>query len=239
MKIVKKLIIIIILIFTILASICIYLLIKDIYYLKENKESTQELINQTIQVNRKEHKKIIDWEYLKNINEDIIAWIEIDGTNINYPILKDTELYYLKHTFEKKYNNNGSIFTTNVFPFIDDETIVYGHNMKNGSMFSNLSKYMNKDFLDSHIKFKIYTPTTNYEAKIFSVYSIDIENEEKNIKSLDFEQTIEYYKKSSKYQIKTDEQINKILKLSTCSYINAKLKPTEQRYYIIANLLII
>lgn len=108
---------------------------------------------------------------------------------------------------------------------------------KIGSMFSILSKYMDKNFLDTHQKIKIYTPTVNYEGTIFSVYSTGIENENNNIKNLDFNERIEYYKKSSKHRIDIEGNPVKIIKLSTCSYINAKTTPTDQRYYIIANII--
>ena len=236
MKCNKILIILLIFIFIVVFFICSYILLKDLQELNESNESTEDLIEESIEINEETQKKHIDWDYLKSVNEDIIAWIEIEGTNINYPILKAKDVYYLKHSFDKKYNSNGSIFTTNLSPFKDEETVVYGHNMRNGSMFSNLGNYMNKDFLYSHIKFKIYTPNGDYEASIFSVYSIGIENECQNIKLLDFDEKIIYYKKVSKYKIENDENINKIVKLSTCSYINARTRPTDQRYYIIASL---
>ena len=109
--------------------------------------------------------------------------------------------------------------------------------MKNGSMFSNLANYLNEKFLYSHLKFKVYTPVCDYEATIISVYSINIETENNNIKLLNFDERIKYYKQISKYHIENNDNIKKIIKLSTCSYINAKRVPTEQRYYIIANLI--
>lgn len=230
-------IILLIFILTIVFYISCYILLKDLKEYKESDKSTEKLIEESIEIKEETQKRSIDWEYLKSINKDIIAWIEIDNTKIDYPILKDKDVYYLKHTFDKKYNSNGSIFTTNSYPFEDKETIVYGHNMKNGSMFSDLGKYLNKDFLNSHFNFKIYTPTCNYEARIFSVYSIGVETESNNIKSLNFEDRIEYYKKASEYNIETDSNIKKIVKLSTCSYLNATTIPTDQRYYIVANLI--
>lgn len=237
MKCKKLLVVLVTIISIIVFSMCIYFLLKDMKELNEINRSTENLIEESIEINEETQKKCIDWEYLKSINEDIIAWIEIEGTNINYPILKDKDIYYLKHSFDKKYNSNGSIFTTNNRPFEDVETVVYGHNMKNESMFSNLSKYLNKDFLDSHLKFKIYTPSCNYEATVFSIYSIGVETENNNIKTLDFDERINYYRKASKYYIDNDDKVNKIVKLSTCSYINAKTIPTDQRYYIIANII--
>lgn len=230
-------IILLIFILTIVFCISCYILLKDLKEYKESDKSTEKLIEESIEIKEETQKRSIDWEYLKSINKDIIAWIEIENTKIDYPILKDKDVYYLKHTFDKKYNSNGSIFTTNSYPFEDKETIVYGHNMKNGSMFSDLGKYLNKDFLNSHFNFNIYTPTCNYEARIFSVYSIGVETESNNIKSLNFEDRIEYYKKASEYNIETDSNIKKIVKLSTCSYLNATTIPTDQRYYIVANLI--
>lgn len=146
MKCKKLLAIILIITFIVVFSISIYFLLKDMKELNESNESTENLIEESIEINEETQKKCIDWEYLKSINEDIIAWIDIEGTNINYPILKDKDVYYLKHSFDKQYNSNGSIFTTNIAPFEDTETIVYGHNMRTGSMFSNLSNYWNEDF---------------------------------------------------------------------------------------------
>lgn len=231
--IVTLLIIICLIIFTISISI----LIKDFVAYKENTASTEQLIEDVVQVDETTKKSSINWQQLQKINTDIIGWIEIENTNINYPILKDNNLYYINHSYDKKYNKNGSIFTTNAAPFMDEETVIYGHNMKNGTMFSELSKYLKKDFLDSTNTIKIYTPTGDYECKIFSAYSICIDDENNNIKSLNFKERIEYYKKSSKYTITNVNNISKIIKLSTCSYINARTTPTDQRYYILASVI--
>lgn len=232
----KFLVILVTIVFLIVFFSCSYLLLKDYIELKENNDSNENLIEETIEVNEETQEKIIDWYYLKSVNEDIIGWIEIEDTNINYPILKDNNLFYLKHSYNKKYNSNGSIFTTNSNPFEDEETIIYGHNMKNKSMFSTLDKYLNSDFFYSHINLKIYTPTCNYKGTIFSAYSIGIETENNNIKQLSFNERMEYYKTSSNYTIDNIDNPTKIVKLSTCSYINAKTRPTDQRYYIIASI---
>lgn len=227
-----------IIIFLVIFIIVSYLIIKDYFLYKENEKSNNELIENVIETNPDTEESYIDWNYLKFINEDIIGWIEIEDTKINYPILQDnSNLFYLKHSYNKKYSSSGSIFTTNTNPFIDAETIIYGHNMKNGSMFSMLDKYLNKDFLYSHLKIRIYTPTINYEGTIFSVYSTGIEKENNNIKQLDFNERIKYYQKASEYTLDTMNNPTNIVKLTTCSYINAKTRPTDQRYYIIANII--
>ena len=224
-------------IFIIIFCISSYLLICDFLEYKKNDKDNKELIEDVVQNSAKEELNI-NWNYLKSVNNDIIGWININDTNINYPILKDNNnLFYLKHSYNKKYNKNGSIFTINTNLFEDDETIIFGHNMRNGTMFSTLSKYLDDDFLKSHPSFKIYTPTVNYNCTIFSVYSIGVETESNNIKQLDFTERIRYYKKISKYSLEIVNSVNKIVKLSTCSYINAKTIPTDQRYYIIANVI--
>ena len=102
MKWIKVLVIILILIFLIVFFSCSYFLLKDYSELKENNESTENLIEDTIEVNPETQVVSIDWDYLKSVNEDIIGWLEIENTNISYPILKDNNLYYLKHSFDKK-----------------------------------------------------------------------------------------------------------------------------------------
>lgn len=218
-----------------------YYLIKDFLKYKSSRTFNDELIDDVfIESNTekdKQEKETIDWNKLLEINEDIIGWIKIENTNINYPILQDNDnLKYLKHSYNGSYNSNGSIFTLNNEPFNDNITTIYGHNMKNGIMFSELSKYMNKIFLDEHSTITIYTKEENYKATIFSCYSIGVHQEENNIKLLDFENEIEYYKKASKYSIDNIGEIKKIIKLSTCSYLNNHTTPTDQRYYVIAKL---
>lgn len=179
----------------------------------------------------------INWDKLKSINKDIIGWIIIPDTNINYPILKSNEtLKYINHSYNGEYNKNGSIFTLNDNPFQDNVTIIYGHNMKSGIMFSQLDKYMDKEFFYEHSKFEIYTENQNYRAILLSSYSIGVNEEESNIKSLDFNGEVDYYKKASKYPIEDIGKIEKIVKLSTCSYLNNHTTPTNQRYFIIAKL---
>ncbi len=189
----------------------------------------------TISNNKEEFS--INWDKINQINEDIIAWITIRDTNINYPILKDNEeLKYLKKSYDGTKNKNGSIFTINNNPFIDNVTTVYGHNMKNGTMFSELRNYLDEEFLYKHQKFNIYTKNQNYIATIFSCYTVNIYEEIDKLKNLNFNEELEYYKEKSKYQVKDIENIEKIIKLSTCSYINNYTYPTTERYFIIAKL---
>ena len=219
----------------------LYILIKDFFEFKKSNDTNVKLIEEVIIEENNEEISVVDWQKLENINKDIIGWIKIDNTNIDYPILKDDDsLKYLNRSYDGKYNKNGSIFTLNNNPFHDNVTIIYGHNMKSGIMFSELSKYMKKDFLYKHKYFTIYTKDHTYQATIFSCYSIGIDEEEKNIKLLNFEEEVDYYKKASLYSAEENiGEIKKIVKLSTCSYLNNHTTPTDQRYYIVAKLEII
>lgn len=221
--------------------ISLYILIKDFCEFKESNDASTKLIEEVIIEDNNGEKSIIDWQKLENINKDIIGWIKIEDTNIDYPILKDDDsLKYLNRSYDGKYNKNGSIFTLNNNPFQDNVSIIYGHNMKNGTMFSELSKYMKKDFFNEHKYFKIYTKDNTYQATIFSCYSIGIDEEEKNIKLLDFEEEVDYYKNASIYSAEENiGEIKKIIKLSTCSYLNNHTTPTDKRLFIVAKIEII
>ena len=124
-----------------------------------------------------EHVSPVDFESLRQSNADIYAWIEIPETNINYPIVQkaDDDSYYLNHTIEGKEGYPGAIYTEslNAKDFSDYNTVVYGHNMKDGSMFQGLHAYEDSQYLEKHPYVYIYTPTEKIMYKIFAciVYS--------------------------------------------------------------------
>lgn len=239
MKKLKKIAILcMILLFIFIFTICSYILIKNLLDYKEVESKTEKLKEVVIEPNENQDKDdvAIDWEKIKNINPDIIGWIKIEDTNIDYPIMQDKDLYYMNHTYERKYNINGSIFTKVNNPFESKITTVYGHNNKNGLMFAGIEKFMNEEFFLNHNTFKIYTESKIYDAKIFSIYSIGVKEESTNIKNLGFEESIEYYKKQSEFKANDINTPEKIVKLSTCSYLNNKVTPTNQRYFLVASL---
>ena len=147
---------------------------------KETKKLEEGLYSEVVsKVEKKEENsdtteidEKIDFEKLLSINDDIIGWIKIGDTYINYPILQEeTEEYYLRKDIYKKYSVSGSIFvdsTTNP-DFEDYNTSIYGHNMKNERMFADLHKIKNGT-LGTDINVKIYTKDSSSVYKVFSVY---------------------------------------------------------------------
>ena len=206
-----------------------------------NEYSEYQEINEDIEVLKRnvniedDENSIINWEELKKKNPDIVGWIKIDGTKIDYPILKDENTFYLNHSYNKTYNANGSIFILDNNLCESNETVIYGHNRLNGIMFSELSKYLDKDFFDKHLEFFIYTPEKTYKARVFSAYSTNVFSEKENLNLLNFNAQIDYYKSKSKFKVETGN-VEKIVKLSTCSYLNNRKRVTEERYYIIASI---
>lgn len=98
---------------------------------------------------------------LRETNPDVVGWIEIDGTNISYPILKgENNDFYLDHDAEKSFSNGGSIYmdSDNAADFSDFDTVIYGHNMSGRKMFSDLKLFSEEEFFQDHPKTVIYLP---------------------------------------------------------------------------------
>lgn len=117
-------------------------------------------------------KILPEYEEMYEENQDLVGWLQIDGTVINYPVLQsDSEedsQFYLTHGFTKKKDKNGSLFMDYRNDFVDRDTnlIIYGHNMKNGVMFGSLKKYLEKGYLEKHSRLRF---DTIYEHGVYEV----------------------------------------------------------------------
>ena len=111
----------------------------------------------------------IDFDVLREVNPDLIGWIYMPGTRINYPIVQrhDDNEYYLNHLFDGTTNKAGCIFLDARCQLESQHTLIHGHNMANGSMFRDLNLYRNRDFLREHRYYLILTPGKNYVVEIF------------------------------------------------------------------------
>jgi sortase B len=115
----------------------------------------------------------VDFAALAQKNSEIVGWIYIPDSKVDYPMVKGTDnSFYVSHTFEKKANGAGAIFLDwkNSGDFSDRNTVIYGHHMKNGSMFAALVEYKNPDYFNSHRTIYLYTPQGVYTATVFSAY---------------------------------------------------------------------
>lgn len=120
----------------------------------------------------------IDFQYYRSRNSDMIAWIFVDGTDIDYPVLYDssTDFYYLDHTMWGEYSAAGSIFIEedyNYSDFQDFNTVLYGHNMASGAMFAQLHRFKDESFFEENRYITIYTPDSKLTYEIFAAYRTD------------------------------------------------------------------
>lgn len=117
-------------------------------------------------------EKNLDWEELAKTNEDIYAWIHIPGTQVDYPVLQNEkdENYYLDHNLDGSSGYPGCIYThtLNSKEFTDPNTILYGHNMKNGSMFGCLHDFEDNAFFEENRYIYVYTPEKTLVYEIFT-----------------------------------------------------------------------
>ena len=166
----------------------------------------------------------VDFEGLLAENSDVVGWIYSEDTQINYPVMRgDSNETYLHTMINGEYNSAGSIFMDfRCQPDLSDyNTILYGHHMKNGSMFASLHQYTNQSFYDEH-KFMWYlTPDHVYRLDVIAGYIGDAEAEVYTI----FQNTDEldhYLSFAASHSTFTPESvtedINGIVVLSTCSY---------------------
>lgn len=141
---------------------------------------------------KQEETVTVDFASLQAINPDIVAWLRIPGV-LEYPVVRGKDnSYYLNHTVQKTYNIAGSIFLDyrNERDFSDSKNIIYGHNMKDGSMFHVLRNYQDIDFFQEHTDMEIYLPdgrTLNYQ--IIACEQVPADSEVYQITKYDSEKT--------------------------------------------------
>ena len=165
---------------------------------------------------------IKDINKLENEYEGATGYIDIPNTNISYPIMQgEDNSYYLKHLPNGDRNKMGSIFLDyRNNGFNDKNTIIYGHNFNNGTMFSDLLNYKSFEFYKNHSNYKIYTSDKVIEVAIFAVYIADATKDELpiNFESTDFEDYLDMVLESNliNSEVSIDSEDN-LITLCTCS----------------------
>ena len=184
----------------------------------ETEESTEETVIYC--------DSVYDFGQLHEQNEDIYAWIVVPGTQVDYPLLQsETDNYYLDYNLDHSKGYPGCIYTNqcNRKDFSDYNTVLYGHNMKNGSMFAQLKKFTQDEETYKKSKyFWIFTPEKNYRYEIISAYTTGVNSDTYTLFKGPGEEFEKYLEKIRGYsEIRTDaEGMNikdKIITLSTCT----------------------
>lgn len=181
----------------------------------------------------------VSFENMKEINSDLYAWIYIPGTQVDYPIAQaaDDDSFYLTHDIYKNYSIYGTIYTEkcNSKDFNDANTLIYGHEMLNGSMFQNLHYYEDEEYFNSNPYFYIFTENRILTYQIFSAFQYD---DRHIMYAFDFTQPDEYQSflneamnpQSSIANVRDGVEVttdDKIVTLSTCDGSNS-----ENRYLV-------
>ena len=227
---------------TILLIVCICVFCYSAYNLiniylnyKKIDDDYGELANTytSVKDEKKEEQNYlqIDWATLKERNNDVKAWIQIPDTNVNYPVLQgETNDTYIHSDIDHQKLSAGSIFVDcrNEKPFEDFNTVIYGHNMKNDTMFGQLDKFKDSYFAEENIINIISKYGEILKYKVFSVYVSDNSTDYLQTKfnsQNEYEIFINKIKEKSIIENKTEVTLNdKILTLSTCSddFYNAR-----------------
>lgn len=166
----------------------------------------------------------VNFSELLEKNSDTVGWIKVEGTKVNYPVVQtDNNNYYLSHAFNKRSNAGGWIFADYRDDFVNfgKNTIIYGHNMNNKTMFGSIPKMLNNSYLSNSDNYyiKVSTPTCNTVWKLFSIYVVEPETYylKTNFRTYSFEEFINTLKARSSYNFGIDvSPDDKILTLSTC-----------------------
>lgn len=240
----KKICIILIVVFALILGTSTYF-IYDYYHqaneqaelydsLAEVVNQTQEISEPTEEIQYNEEKTILpEYAELFLQNTDMVGWIQVADTNINYPVMHtpDNPDFYLKHGFDKTYSNYGC-------PYVQencdvqapsDNVIIYGHHMNNGSMFADLEKFKSEDFWKNHKTISFNTLTDKYEYEIVAVFKTFVYSDSpESFKYYHFvnaempEQFDEYIAKCKELSLYdtgvSAEYGDKLITLSTCEY---------------------
>ncbi len=222
-----------------------------IYLVKESAlESEYGNMRETLQGTDNGENKIespVDFEALQKDNDEIYAWITIDDTNVNYPVVQSStdDAFYLKHSaVDKSWKDSGAIYTEscNGKDFNDPITVIYGHNGYSDIMFTTLHKFEDKKFFDKHEYFSVYVPGKKLTYQIISAFKYDDRHimntfDFTNADQLAAFQAMLQNPQSSQKNVRNrlDVDVNensKILLLSTC------ITGQKSNRYIISSILV-
>lgn len=173
----------------------------------------------------------VDFPSLWRTSPDVKAWITIDGTCIDYPVVQGTDnLFYLSHLPDGTANKAGSILmdVANAPDFTDDVTILHGHHMRSGAMFGDLDEYRKPAYWEAHPTLRLYTPRGDWQVEIIAACTVDGRSFAYAANFADeeaFNAYVQSLRDKSGFYTETEAVYgDKLLLLSTCAYnfVNAR-----------------
>lgn len=229
----KMIAFIMLIVFVILLIFSSIKVLSYIKYSKDNEEIFDKIkkdveIVDILEETSKDEKYKIDFASLKEKNSDTVGFLKVNGTNVEQVVVKGkNNSYYLSHNFEKNENSAGWIFADyrNKLDGTDKNIIIYGHNMRNDTMFGTLKNILYKDWQENEDNKFITFITENESAlyEVFSVYQIEAEDYymKTDFSKAEFKEYIDNMKSRSKYNFNVDvNEDDSILTLSTCANDN-------------------
>lgn len=225
---IRKLISVILITIIVFCGLKIFQKYRGYYVDSKNYENLKTLSPLTDSaLNTDPNEKVADSVHeknLKNINDDYAFWIKVDGTNIDFPVVqgKDND-FYLKHDFNKDKSFSGSIFVDYKNNINEDKNlIIYGHNMRNDTMFAQMKQFKNENFFDANKYVTLYRHGVKKQYEIFSIYLTNAKDLKLTPKFSNNEEFYTYEKdQAEKSLFKRDIDLNtedRIITLVTCGY---------------------
>ena len=204
-----------------LIALCLVLFLKEKAEINKEKALKEEI--------HKTRESTVNYlEELHKENEHVVAWIKIDGTNVDYPVLYSKDDYYLNHNYKKEKVEEGSIYIDKYNTLNDKNLILHGHNMRNGDMFHDLLKYKEKSFYKNHKTIEFYTLDGYNEYEIISVFLSKVYKKTDDVFKYykyygdkiknNYDEYIENIKDLSLYDINLTASGEDLITLSTCEY---------------------
>lgn len=199
----------------------------------ESEENGETISTENAEEQNEETERMLQVKQLQEQNMDIVGWLEIKNTNINYPVLQGTDnSYYMTHNYKKEKSKNGSIFLDANYNWNipSNNLLIYGHNLGNGMMFQELLKYEKESFYQEHPIIRFTTTEEDAQYEIISVFKSRVYHKsEKNVfryyfflnneSEEEYNQFVKNAKNVSLYSIDaTASYGDQLITLSTCSY---------------------
>ena len=212
---------------------------------KDNYKSTQTTVAENSAKTSQKAESTIDFSKLKSVNSDVIGWLNVDGTDIDYPVLRPEtkgDAYYLDHTYKCEYSAAGAIYAEkkNSPEFLDPVTVLYGHNWTSNGYFRPLYKFKDADFFEKNKYMYITTPEKKLKYEIYAAYEYD---DRHILNTFDFTQksVLEEYLQTTLNPVSLLKNVrkgvslnadSKILTLSTC------MSGKENSRYLVQGVLV-